>query len=521
MSEARAAAGAHTAAASSASIALRAQGIHKGFPGVRALHDVDFDLRAGEVHGLVGENGAGKSTLVKIIAGAYGADAGRVEAFGHELGHADPRASRRAGIAAIYQELTIVPDMSAAANVFLGQAQRRGFFVSRSATTRAFGKLSTRLGLTIDPDLRAGSLSVADQQMLEIMRALAADRRILIMDEPTASLGPVEREHLHQTLRGLRDAGVATVYVSHNLDEVLALCDRVSVMRDGELVATEPIERWTKERLVTAMLGHVLLKPQPKRRRISEEEVLRVEGLSVPGVLEDVSFRLRRGEILGLAGLVGSGRSMLLRLLAGADSDGTGRLFVRGHEQPWPRTVRRALTMGIALAPEERRSQGLVLSLSAAANVSLTEMRKVASGPVLRERRRLERAAELLQPIGFDVSRLREPAGSFSGGNQQKLVVGKWLHRRPEVLLMDEFMRGIDVGAKEEMLAVVRQLAAERMSLIIVSSEFEELIEAADRVLVLARGRLIGEFDQADASVERILRLVFEVEEQTDEALTT
>jgi ABC-type sugar transport system ATPase subunit len=498
-------------------VALRAQGIHKSFPGVRALHDVDFDLDAGEVHGLVGENGAGKSTLVKIITGAYGADAGLVEAFGDEVRPGDPRARRRAGIAAIYQEPTIVPEMSAAANVFLGRPQRRGPFVSRSDTHRAFRQLTARLGLTIDPDVRAASLAVANQQMLEIMRALAADHRILIMDEPTASLGPAERERLYETIRGLREEGVATVYVSHNLDEVLALCDRVSVMRDGELVATEPVERWTKESLVTAMLGHVLSKPPPQRRTIAEEEVLRVEGLSVPEVLEDISFTLRRGEILGLGGLVGSGRTELLRALAGADTVARGRLFVRGQEQPWPRTVRSALALGIALAPEERESQGLVLSLSAAANVSLTDMRTVASGAVLREGRRLQRAAEIMRRLDFDASRLRETAGSFSGGNQQKLVVGKWLHRRPDVLLLDEFTRGIDVGAKAELLAVVTRLAAEGMSIIIVSSELEELVEGPDRVVVLARGRLIGELGHADASVERILRLVFEVEEQAEE----
>jgi rhamnose transport system ATP-binding protein len=502
-------------------VVLRAQGIHKSFPGVCALHDVDFDLRAGEVHGLVGENGAGKSTLVKIITGAYDADTGLIQAFGHEIRHGDPRAQRRAGIAAIYQEPTIAPEMSAAANVFLGRPPRRGPFLSRSDTHRAFRQLTRRLGLTLDPEVRAASLSVANQQMLEIMRALAAEHRILIMDEPTASLGPAERERLYETIRGLRDEGVATVYVSHHLDEVLALCDRVSVMRDGELVATEPVERWTKGSLVTAMLGAVPLRPPPQRRTIGEEEVLRVEGLSVPGVLDDISFTLRRGEILGLGGLVGSGRTELLRALAGADANADGRLFVRGQERRWPRTVRSALALGIALAPEDRKSQGLVLSLSALANVSLTDMRAVASGPVLRERRMLQRAAEIMRPLAFDTSRLREPAGSFSGGNQQKLVVGKWLRRRPDVLLMDEFTRGLDVGAKADMLAVVTRLAAEGMSIIIVSSEFEELVEGADRVLVLARRRLIGELGHANASVERILRLVFEVEQQGEEASPT
>jgi ABC-type sugar transport system ATPase subunit len=520
LSEARTEPEASTQAAASALIALRADGIHKSFPGVRALHDVDFDLRVGEVHGLVGENGAGKSTLVKIVTGAYEPDAGRVEAFGHAV-RPGARARQRAGIAAIYQELALVPDMSAAANVFLGRPPRRGPFASRSGTHRAFRQLTTRLGLTIDPGVRAGSLSVANQQMLEIMGALAADHRILVMDEPTASLGHGERGRVYETIRGLREGAGAIVYVSHNLDEVLALCDRVSVMRDGELVATEPVERWTKEGLVTAMLGRVLVKSPAPRRAIAREEALRVEGLNVPGVLNDVSFTLHRGEIVGLGGLVGSGRSELLRVLAGAAANAHGRLFVNGQERPWPRTVRRALSMGIALAPGERKSQGLVLSLSAAANVCLTDMQSVARGPVLRESRRLQRAAEITRPLGFEESRLPEPAGSFSGGNQQKLVIGKWLHRQPDVLLMDEFARGIDVGAKAEMLALVRRLAAERMSIIIVSSELEDLVEAADRVLVLARGRLIGELGHADASVERILRLIFAVEEQADAELAT
>jgi ABC-type sugar transport system ATPase subunit len=502
-------------------VLLRARGIHKSFPGVRALHNVDFDLRSGEVHGLVGENAAGKSTLVKVITGAQDPDRGMIEVFGQEVPHGDPRARRRSGLAAIYQEPAIVPEMTAAANVFLGRPYRRGPFVLSTRMHRSFRQLCTRLGVAIDPSVRAGSLSVANQQMLEIMRALAADHRILIMDEPTSSLGPTERDHLYETIRWLRAEGVATVYVSHQLDEVLALCDRVSVMRDGELVSSAPVERWTKESLVSAMLGRLLPKPPPRRRTVAEEDALRVDGLTVPGVVEDVSFTLRRGEILGLGGLVGSGRTSVLRALAGASPAVHGRLFIRGQEQRWPRSVRAALALGIALAPEERMSQGLVPSLSGAANVWLTDMRAVASGPVLRERRSLELAKETMHPLGFDVSRLREPAGSFSGGSQQKLVVGKWLHRRPDVLLLDEFTRGIDVGAKAEMLDVVARLADQGMSIVIVSSELEDVVESADRILVLARGRLIGELDGADASVERILRLVFRVEAPAEKGLAT
>jgi ribose transport system ATP-binding protein len=490
---------------------LCARGLHKSFPGVRALQGVDFDVRGGEVHGLVGENAAGKSTLVKVITGAQDPDGGVIEAFGQEIRHGDPRSRQRSGIAAIYQEPAIVPELSAAANVFLGRPYRRGPFVSRAQSNRSFRHLSTLLGVAIDPSTRAGSLSVANQQMLEIMRALAADHRILIMDEPTSSLGPAERERLYEMVRGLRAQGVATVYVSHQLDEVLALCDRISVMREGELVSSRPVERWTKDGLVKAMLGRVLVKPLPPRRTITEDDALRVDGLTVPGVVEGVSFTLRRGEILGLGGLVGSGRTSILRALAGASPGVEGRLFVRGHEHPWPRSVRAALGQGIALVPEERMSQGLVATLSAGENVCLTNMRAVASGPVLRERRRSQFAGATMRPLGFDVSRLREPARSLSGGSQQKLVVGKWLHRRPDVLLLDEFTRGIDVGARAEMLAVVGELAAHGMSIIVVSSELDELVAGADRILALSRGRLVGELDHAEASVERLLRLIFEV----------
>jgi ribose transport system ATP-binding protein len=499
-------------------VALRATAISKSFPGTQALENVSFDLLTGEIHGLVGENGAGKTTLVKVVTGAYSADAGSVEVFGHRLEPGDPRAHKRAGIAAIYQDLTIVPEMSAAENVFIGRPRSVGPFVSRSLTRRDFEELTYRTGVAIDPNAKAGSLSIATQQMLEIMRALAADHRILIMDEPTSSLGPAEREHLYAVIRGLRQEGVSTLYISHDLDGVLAQCDRISVMRDGRLVATSAVKSWTKHALVTTMLGRSVRKPPERRRRVGESEVLRVAGLTIPGTVNDVAFTLRRGETLGIAGLVGSGRTELLRALAGAEPTAHGRLFVNGKEVSWPRTVRAALKLGIALAPEDRKSEGLHLSLSAAANITLSDMLAVARGPLLSKRRRLRRAEEVARQVGFDVGRLRSPAETFSGGNQQKLVVAKWLHRRPDVLLMDEFARGIDIGAKAELLTVLAKLGEQGLSLILLSSEFEDLVDAADRVLVLARGRLVGELTDHAVSVERILRLVFAVETANGEA---
>ena len=501
-----------SATSSAAPDAIRVERVSKSFPGVRALKEVDFALYEGEVHGLVGENGAGKSTLIKVLTGAYIADAGSVEIFGEAVDQHGPRAQQRAGVAAIYQELTVVADMSAASNVFLGRPERRGPLVRRRAMEWRFRELCTRLGVDIQPRARAGDLSVANQQMLEIMRALQADHRILIMDEPTASLGPNERDRLYETVGRLRDERASVIYISHDLDEVLKLCDRISVMRDGELVATANAGAWDKERLVNTMLGAELRTPAARRRALDGEELLRVEGVAVPGKLRDISFVLHTGEIFGIAGLVGSGRTELLRAIAGTQPGAAGTLTIDGRAQPLPRTVGRALALGIALAPEDRKGQGLVLSQNGFVNVTMTDMRGLAPGAIVRSGRRKSAAERIAASLAFDPRRLDAPTGTLSGGNQQKLVVGKWLHRRPRVLLMDEPTRGIDVGAKGEMFAVMRRLADEGMAIVMVSSELEEVVELADRVLVLARGRQAAVLDGADLSLERVLTMTFGVD---------
>jgi ABC-type sugar transport system ATPase subunit len=332
------------------------------------------------------------------------------------------------------------------------------------------------------------------------------------MDEPTASLGPHERGRLYETVRALRKSGTPVIYISHDLDEVLDLCDRISVMRDGEKVATDAASAWTKERLVSTMLGAALREPVPHQPSARPEEVLRAEGISVPGFVHDISFSLHSGEILGVAGLVGAGRTELLRALVGAQPGATGRLAVDGKAQPLPRSIRRALALGIALAPEDRKAQGLVLTLSGFANITLTNMRAIANGPILSQRRRKTAAESIANSLAFDPRRLAAPAETLSGGNQQKLVVGKWLHRKPRVLLMDEPTRGIDVGAKGEMFAVMRRLADQGMAIVMVSSELEEVVQMADRILVLAKGRQVAMLDHSEATLERVLNLVFAVE---------
>jgi rhamnose transport system ATP-binding protein len=495
-----------------AAIPVRLHGISKYFPGVVALRGVSLDFNAGEVHGLVGENGAGKSTLIKIIAGAYRPDQGKLELLGRSIADADPRTHQEAGVGVIYQERSIVPELSAAANVFLGRTMNWGPFISGSATRRRFKELADRLGAEVDPNVIAGSLSVANQQLLEIMRALEADHRILILDEPTTALGAPERQRLYAVVNELRRRGLAIVYISHDLDEILHLCNRVTVMRDGERVATKPVGEWTKQTLVDAMLGGVELRRSVARKSPAVAPALAVKEMAIPGIVEGISFTLHEGEILGIAGLIGSGRTEILRALAGIDRGVEGQIELAGRARPWPRGVTQALDYGIALAPEDRRRQGLVLGLSAADNVTLTNLAAITKGGIVSARRRVEHAAAVMRDLAFDVDRLKAPVETLSGGNQQKLVIGKWLYRRPTVLLLDEPTQGIDVGAKAEIFNVIAELANRGTAIIFVSSEFEEVVDISDRILVIGGGRALALLDQANASVKRILDLLFKIE---------
>jgi len=487
-------------------IALSVSRLSKRFPGVQALTDVSLDLHVGEALGLVGENGAGKSTLIKIIAGVESADSGVITL----ANLTSPNSS--VGIAVIYQELTIVPGMSALSNVFLGDPPRKGLWLDRGLMERRFRDLKSLLGASISPRARAGSLSVAQQQMLEIMRALVAQHRILIMDEPTASLGADERRHLYKIVGELRKQGTSIIYISHDLDEVLSLCDRIAVMRDGHLIRCEPAIAWTKETLVTAMVGHHPVGGSRVRKFQSEEIALDVRDLHLTRDSPPLSFSLHKGEILGVAGLVGSGRTELLRALFGANAHASGELTLQEAIKPIPKTVREAIAAGIALVPEDRKGQGLVLNLPGAENITLADLSGVARMGIVSQRLQMKVAAQIADMIGLRSDRLWNAARTLSGGNQQKLVIGKWLHRRPTILLLDEPTRGIDIGAKAEVFATVSKLADQGMSVIVVSSELEELLANCDRILVMARNQILGEMRASESSVERILAMIFEVE---------
>lgn len=492
--------------------ALNLKGVGKSFPGVIALHGVDLEVWTGEVHGLVGENGAGKSTLIKMVTGAERPDTGSVEVFGADALTQDIHHRRLAGVSAIYQELAIVPHMTAAANVLLDDPPRRGLLVSRKAMRRNFQRLAERLGIAIDPDALAGGLSIADRQMLEIMRALATECRLLIMDEPTAALGPAERSKLYGVVRDLSAQGVAILYISHDLDEVLNLSNRISVMRGGLLVETAHRDAWTKQRMIAAMIGDKHIPPRRSARVTASDEILRVEKLVVPGRIDGISLSLKRGEVLGIAGLVGAGRTEILTAIAGAEPEASGSMTYENKTGPLPANVRAAVRSGIVLVPEDRKRLGFVPLMTGWENVALTDLKRIARAGVVGQLDGLALAADSTGPLGFNPGRLPQSVGTLSGGNQQKLVIGKWLHRRPRVLLLDEPTRGVDIGAKAEIYASVRRLAEQGLSVILVSSELTEIVEQSDRVLVLARRQIVAELSAEEANVKRILSLIFAIE---------
>jgi ABC-type sugar transport system ATPase subunit len=497
-------------------MSLRA--IVKVYPGVNALKGVDLDVFKSEVHALIGENGAGKSTLLKIACGAIARTAGEVKLEGQKVEFEHPSAARTAGVVAVYQELTIIPALSAMANVFLGREHRKWGFLRRNAMLEEYSELQRQLDVNIDPDRPAGLLSIADQQSLEIMRGLAVDAKILILDEPTASIGLHEREALYSIVRKLRSRGVAVLLISHDLDEVLELSDHITVLRDGLKAASRKREQWTKQSLVDAMLGDrrssaiiIHHKPPPSQ----QEKLLEASDIDVPGKVQGVSFNVGRGEIVGIAGLVGSRRTELLRAIVGMEPGSSGKLRVKGKDAGWPTSPRAARKVGIALAPEDRKHQGLVLSLASYANVTLPNPWKASRAGLLFARREIARARPLTEQLGLQKGALRREARTLSGGNQQKLVLAKWLGMKMDVLLVDEPTRGVDVGAKQELFKVLDDLAKSGVGVVIVSSELEEVMDNSDRVLVMSRGRLIGEVEGRKTSKDEVVQMIFAAEPES------
>jgi len=485
---------------------LSMRGVRKAFGRVTALRDGVIDLYAGESHALLGENGAGKSTLVKILAGVYRADGGEVLIEGRRVDFHGAAASRAAGVAVIYQEPTLFPDLSVAENIFMGrQPLAAGRRLDRSAMNRAARQVFAQLGVALDVERPARGLSVADQQLVEIAKALSLDARVLVMDEPTAALTSVEVDRLFEVMRTLRDQGAAVLFISHRLEEAFASCQRVTIMRDGRFVRSAAIDDVTVEEIIHSMVGRNLDAQFPKTVTPPGDVVLEVEQLSSDGVFSNISFSVRRGEIVALAGLVGAGRSEVARAVFGIDRRTSGRVRVGGKELP-NGSAQAAMAAGVALVPEDRRQQGLVMDLGIDRNVALASLRHLQRMGLIRGARERSLALEWAGRLQLRFDRINRPVSTLSGGNQQKVVLAKWLARRPSVLIIDEPTRGIDVGTKAEVHRILDGLVAEGMAVLMVSSELPEVLGMADRVLVLREGRLTADLARAEADEAKIMR---------------
>jgi len=490
----------------------------KAFVGVRALDEVGFELLPGEVHALMGENGAGKSTLMKVLAGVYTKDGGEVLVDGRPAEIASPRAAQALGIGIIHQELNLMNHLSAAQNIFIGREPRGrlGMFIDEDVLNARAARIFERMHLQLDPRTPVGELTVARQQMVEIAKALSFESRVLIMDEPTAALNDEEVADLFRIIRQLKAQGVGIVYISHRMDELRQIADRVTVMRDGRTIATVPMESTSVEQIIAMMVGRQLAHAAvaPPETTV-HEVVLEVRGLSRGAAVRDASFTLRRGEILGLAGLMGAGRTELARAVFGADPIDTGEIRVHG------RTVKigspaAAVRHGIGYLSEDRKQFGLAVGMDVETNIALASLRAFRSFGAFVDQAKVRKTAErCVRELGIKTPSVEQPVRLLSGGNQQKIVIAKWLVRDCDILFFDEPTRGIDVGAKAEIYRLLNELAGQGKAIVLISSELPEVLRMSHRILVMCEGRITGELAARDATQERIMALATQRESVT------
>lgn len=498
---------------------LAMKGITKSFPGVKALKSVDFDLYQGEVHALVGENGAGKSTLMKILSGLYRADEGEIWIKGKKMTDTGIKTMLDAGVSVIYQELNLVQYLSVAENIFIGREPLLpGGFIDWKKMNSAVETLLAPFNIKIDPRARVQTLGPAYQQVVEIAKALSLNSDILVMDEPTAALTGNEVDKLFEIIRELKQKGVSIIYISHRLEELAKVADRVTILRDGEKIITKPLVEFTISEVISHMVGRTLTEQYPRAAYTAGEEVLRVEGLCKKGYCRDVSFVARKGEILGFTGLVGAGRTEIMQTIYGYMRKDSGRIFIDGKEVKI-RSPRDAVKRGIGLIPEERKNHGLILELNVFDNATITILDKENSGGFLKKKNLQTLVNTMVETMGIKTPSTTQLVRYLSGGNQQKVVLSKWFLRHCKVYIFDEPTRGIDVGAKAEIYKLMQKLAKEGAAVIMVSSELPEIMNVSDRIEVVFDGKIVKEFRRDEASSETVMEYALGLHEEAESSL--
>lgn len=485
--------------------ALELRNISKSFPGVKALSDVSFSVKKGEVHVLVGENGAGKSTIIKIINGIYSADEGEIFMFGEKLSHTTPKLMREKGIATIHQELSPVKDLTIAENIFLGREPlRKTKFINWKKLYADAQKLIDDFGFHYHAKQKMRELTVSDMQIIEIIKAVSMNAKVVIMDEPTSSITEGEVRTLFKQVNRLRDAGISIIYITHKMDEIMEIGDTASILRDGQLVSTHQVKDLTKDQIITKMVGRELKNVYPPKTAVPGEVVLELKNLTKKGVFEDINISLRKGEILGIAGLVGAGRTEVFRTVFGLDPYDSGEILYEGRQLMIDRT-RDAIAQGIMMVSEDRKGEGLVLCRSVGENIALPNLDNYVKARFLDKKKEKAQAEEMKETLNIKTPSLETSAGSLSGGNQQKIVIAKWVLHQPKILIMDEPTRGIDVGARYEIYKIMCDLAEQGVGIIMISSDLPEIIGICDRTLVMSEGRITGEIPREEFSQEHIM----------------
>ncbi len=487
---------------------LRIEGISKTFPGVKALDSISFDIQEGTVHALVGENGAGKSTLINILSGIYQPDEGHILFDGKPLRCKAPVDAQNAGISVIHQELKLSETLSVMENIFLGNLilTPRFHLVDWDAMRKRAKEMVDNLGIDLDVEAVTGTLSVAKKQIVEICKAISKDAKVIIMDEPSATLTDRELNVLFETVRSLRAKNYTVIYISHRMDEIFGLADNVTVLRDGQHIKTLPISEVTRESLIGMMVGRRLGNEYIKHQfPVSEEIILEAKDITCGSAVKNVSMKVRKGEVLGISGLVGAGRTELARALLGIDRISSETIFYKGAPVSW--NFRTAIAKGVGLVPEDRKQQGLILGMPVRQNITMVAMRKIVRKLFIRNKMEEEYARKYVDMLSISTPSINSEVRNLSGGNQQKVVISKWLLQDSEILILDEPTRGVDVGAKREIYAIIKELVEQGKTIIVISSEMAELIGICDRIMVMAKGRLAGEFQYGEATQEKILAL--------------